>query len=77
MSRSKKPTKRPPKDEPEWVKELHKKWTPEAIKAAQEEEARLVAKFSEEWFEWVRRYNPPEKPAEIIDLAAYRKNRSK
>lgn len=72
MSKSKKPPKQPPEDEPEWVKESRKKWTPEAIKAAQEEEEKRAARFWKWWINW-----DPNKPAEIIDLAAYRKKRGK
>jgi hypothetical protein len=72
MSKSKKPPRKPPEDEPEWVKESKRKWTPEAIKAFEEEETKKAAKFWEWWFNW-----DPTKTAEIIDLAAYRKNRNK
>ena len=77
MSGSKKPVKQPPEDEPEWLKESKKKWTPEAIKAAQEEEARQSRRFWDEWlYSQFLRYLP-DPPAGVIDLVAYRKNRSK
>ena len=72
MSKSKRPPRKPPEDEPEWVKEQKRKWTPEAIKAFEEEEAKKAAKFWKWWFNW-----DPYKTAEIIDLAAYRKKRNK
>ena len=76
MSKSKRPPRKPPEDEPEWLKESRRKWTPEAIKAAEEEEAKREGDFLKAWLKWATtNNNTTGKPAEVIDLAAYRKKK--